>query len=216
MTCCLPLGPPLTDDLLAYGAAAMQSEDLIELLLGGRAPTDEVMRAADALRLSPRARLEALRALEHGPLLLAALELGRRALLANLPGSPVMRGPSDLVALALPRLAEREDGLLGFALDSRLAVARVYDVPSTEPGVASAADVLGPALAAGARHVAFAELRPDGTARDDEAHAQAVLMRLDLAEALGLYLLDHVLLEEEGYVSLLRRGRLPPRDRRYR
>lgn len=208
----------LTNDLIALGAASMPTEGLIQILLCGRVDNEECRRAAAALLLSPNARVEALLDLSRGPQLLAALELGRRALLWPSPRGQQIRGPSDVAALAAPRCQAGEEVLLAFALDARLAVTRVLEVARghVDEVVARPADVLGPVLATGCRHLALAHRHLSGDptpSRDDE---RCTLRLLDCARELGMVLLDHVVLGDEGHTSMRRIGLLPAADLRYR
>lgn len=209
---------PLSCDLLALGAAAMPTEDLIHILLDGYVDDDEARRAARALRLSTSARLEALRELAPGPQLLAALELGRRALLWPPPRGHRITGPSDIAAIATPRCADDEEVLLAFALDERLQVARLVEVARGRPDrvEARAADVLGPVLAAGCRRVVLAHNHLSGDPTPSAEDERGTLRLFEGARELGVRLLDHVVLGEEGHVSLLRAGVLPGGDSRYR
>ena len=208
----------LSDDILSLGAAAMSTEALLRVLFGGRIDDDEVTRATDALCLAPRARVETIRDLDHGPQLLAVLELGRRPLLWPSPLGLRICGPADLAALALPRCTGGEEVLLAFALDARLAVARVFEVArgGVDEVMARPAEVLGPVLSAGCRFFALAHRHPSGDPTPSAVDERCTLRLLDGARALGMGLLDHVVLGDDGHVSMRRAGLLPPADGRYR
>jgi DNA repair protein RadC len=198
------------DDILALGAQAMPDAALVHILIPdvGRARAEFLTQA---LMLDPRARAEVLRHEHEGPRLLAALELGRRAAVYPARGGIRIRGPSDVVETALPRLPVDVERVLVLALDSRLHLARVIVTGEGTTHVVDApfAHVLGPVLAAGCARFVIAHRHLDGCAEASIADHAATLQLATAAASLGLALVDHVILGDDGFVSLRRDGRLP-------
>lgn len=207
----------LADDLLAFGAAALPTEALLRLLLGPEARDEELHRLSEALALAPQARLEALRAAEHGPALLAALELGRRALLWPPPTRVPIRSPSDVAAVAAARVPDGAESLLVLALDERLGLARAFFAAHGSPDEVKArpSDVLGPVLSAGCRRFVLCHRHLSGDPTPSGVDKRATLRLFERGRELGAALLDHVVLGDGGHVSMLRAGLLSPLDRRY-
>jgi DNA repair protein RadC len=203
-------------DLLALGAAVLPTHDLVRILTRDRLPGDEVHDLARALGLSGPARDAALRGSRAGPELLAALELGRRALLWPSPAGRRVRGPADVAAILHARCRDQGEELWVIALDARLTLARIAVVSHGDEDRVEAppAAVLAPVLAAGCRRFVIAH-RHAGTACASSADERTTLALAAAAACVDVALLDHVILGEDGHTSLLRSGLLAARDRRY-
>jgi DNA repair protein RadC len=201
---------PVFDDILALGAHAMPDAALVRILLPdvGRARAESLTQA---LLLDPHARAEVLRHEIEGPLLLAALELGRRAAIYPARGGVRVRGPSDVAELVLPRLPVDVERVIVLALDARLHLARV--VVTGDGGAhfvdANFAHVLGPVLAAGCTRFVVAHRHIDGTAHASFADQAGTVHLAAAARGLGLTLVDHVIVGDDGFTSLRREGQLP-------
>jgi DNA repair protein RadC len=194
-------------DLCALGAAALPTRDLVAVLLRHRPDDDELRAAERALSLVGPAREAALLAHKHGPQLLAAVELGRRAWMLPSPAGRRVRAPVDVASVVAPRAGD--GGACAVALDVRLTVARVVPV-AREPS-----DVMKAALAAGCTRVVVAERRAHAAVptSDDEDFAE----RLRRAGAVvGVRVLDVVILGDDGFCSLLRLGIMRSAEPRYR
>ena len=199
--------PP--QDLAALGARALPTRSLLRVLLGPRVDDDVVDDAAAALFLHPRAREAALLRLAHGPRLLAAVELGRRAWMATPPLGTRLQGPADVAAIAGPLLVDERRPLV-VCLDVRGRVARMAAVDDDDD-----VTVLQEILVAGCRRGIVCR-RLSGLAvptHDDVAR----LTGLRRAGALvGIDVADGVLLGDDGFCSLLRLGLIgAAQDRRY-
>ena len=199
------MGP---NDLCALGASSLPTKDLVDILLRGRVADDDLRAAERALALTGPAREAALRDHRAGPQLLAAVELGRRAWMLPSPAGRRVRSPVDVAAIVAPRGTD-DGGVVALSLDVRLTVARLEHVEK------DAGAVLRSVLGAGCRRVIVAEKRaaraiPTG---DDEDFAD----RLHKAAALvGVGVVDHVILGDDGFCSLLRLGLIASSDARYR
>jgi len=202
---------PVVDDILSLGAEAMPDAALVRLLFQdlGRARAEALTAA---VLLDPHARAEVLRHEPEGPVLLAALELGRRAAAFPARGGTVVRGPSDVAELALPRLPVDEERLFVAALDARRRVARVVIVGAGDLSQVDAPipRVLGPVLASGSARFVVAHRHVDGSALPSPRDRASTVELAALARGLGLTLVDHVVLGDDGYASLTREGTLPP------
>ncbi len=203
-----------TVDVRVFGARALPSHRLIAAVLGPRAHSDDVSGLAAALALAGAAREAAL--LEHpcGPRLLAALELGRRATLYPTGGAARVDGPADVVAAVAGRLDDDAPRWL-VAIDDRGHVARAVAVAGDD-GSAGSAGLLQRTLAVGCRRFVL-------VSRDDPDDADVVATVAGAfagvraqASVVGVAAIDHVVVGDEGWVSLLRLGVVDAVDRTYR
>ncbi|RKH09139.1 DNA repair protein RadC [Corallococcus praedator] len=147
--------------------------------------------------------------------LLAALELGRRAQRSP-ERRPKLRTPKDIHAYLTPTLgALRREVFHVLCFNPRNVL--VHDARVAE-GTLSACpvdprEVFAAALSARATAIVLAHNHPSG---DPEPSVQDVGLTEHLARAaglLGVKLLDHVVVGDGAYVSMLERGLLPDSER---
>ncbi len=141
--------------------------------------------------------------------LVAAVELGRRALTRPLPRGKRLLASRDVDAALRPRLARASvEHFLAIPLDAknrpmgeiRIAVGGLSACP-VHP-----ADVFRPLLQRAASGVVFVHNHPSGSP-DPSPEDRALTARLARAGALlGVRVLDHVIIGHEGYFSFLDAG----------
>ena len=181
--------------------AAEQSESLLRALGGlsrlARAGTDELRQAG--LPTGRACRLQ------------AAVELGRRALTLPLGrGDPIMRA-QDVVARLGPLLLDLEHEelhVLGLDAQNRLLVHFVAGVGSVNAVHASARDIFRPLLRCGAFGAVLVHNHPSGIPTPSLPDHQLTLSMAELGAAMGVSLVDHVLIAREGIFSFAEAGLL--------
>jgi DNA repair protein RadC len=181
-----------------------------DLLLVAGVDKSELEHAERALGLLGGARTRAIQDLKRGAQLLAAIELGRRAWMLPSPAGRRLRAPVDVAAVCAPRMSDDTPHCLALALDKRLTVARIT---GTAP---DAAAIVRAAMAADTTRVVVALNRRGQRAVPDLAHSSLVDELAVASNAVGVAVLDVVLLGDDGFCSLLRLGMLSPTDPRYR
>jgi hypothetical protein len=208
-------------DLRVFGAATLPDRELVRLVCGPRIVDAAIDDAATALQLAPVAREAALLSSPHGPRLLAALELGRRAARVPSPSQARITGPADVVAAVGPRLGgDARFWLVAVDVRLRLARAVVIDVAIDVALAEDAIDdvvitALQQTLQAGCRRLLLLRRAVGPAVAGD--HDGAVFNALRARGGLvGVDALDVVVLGDDGWCSLVRRGFGPPRDPRYR
>lgn len=216
---------PLRAKLLRSGAGALTDSELMTLLLGSggrRQDSQAVARELVELGGGLRALLhEDPQALCARPGLgrakaaqvLAALELGRRAQ-RTAEKRPRLRTPTEIDAYLRPQLALlRREVFHVLCFNSRNVLLRDARVAEGTMNLCPVdpREVFGAALAARATAIVIAHNHPSG---DPQPSTQDVALTRQLAEGariLGLRLLDHVVVGETGFVSLLEQGLLETR-----
>jgi DNA repair protein RadC len=216
----LPAETRPRERLLEGGPDRLSEVELLALVLGSAGRLPAVRAAEDLLRRyggpGELSRLPA-RELSRGGIgearaarLAAALELGRRAQTPRLR-ELALATPSDVYRWARPRLGHLTREVFHvLLLDARHRI--VADRRVAEGGLSSCAisprDVYEPAIREAAPAVIFVHNHPSGDptpSRDDVA----LTRRLKEAGAvLGVTLVDHVVVADGGYVSLLEAGKL--------
>ena len=213
-------GEGVRERLFRLGASALTDPELLSVLLG---PGPRAREFAEAL-LETSGGLKALFQKDPvelcgrpglGPVrvaqMLASLELGRRAQRAT-ERRPRLRNPREIYAYLAPTLsALRREVFHVLCFNARntlLHDARVAEGTMNTCPV-DPREVFAAALASRATGIVLAHNHPSG---DPEPSAQDVSLTVQLCEAgrlLGIKVLDHVVVGDEGFVSLLERGQLP-------
>jgi DNA repair protein RadC len=213
----LAAGDRPREKLAQHGAGALGDNELLAIVIGhGRRGRDalsmanEVLAAAGGLRGLLRMRREQLVAAPGvGPVqasrMIAALELGRRTLVAPARDRPQFKRGTDVGAYLLPLHGAHPVERFGLVLVDaryRLLGIRLLSVGSLTSVSAHPRDVFREALLAGAAAVIVFHNHPSGDpapSRDD------VALTARLAGAgriVGVPLLDSVVLAEDRFCSL--------------
>ncbi len=218
-----PQGEGPRERLLRLGAAALTEPDLLAVLLGTGVRGCAVESLARAL-LEAAGGLRALRQLDphelcgmrglgpaRGARVLAALELGRRAALAPETRARYV-SPRELHAYLAPRLAGlRKEVFHVLAFNTRnvlLADVRVAEGTNTACPV-DPREVFATALSRRAAAIVLAHNHPSGDCEPSEQDLQLTRQLCQGGHVLGVRVLDHMVLGDGGYCSLLERGWMP-------
>jgi DNA repair protein RadC len=207
--------------LAAVGAEHLADAELLAIVLGAgtrRLPVTEVaeglLRTAGGLAgLSLAAELELRDQAGIGPVraavVLAALELGRRAAAARPARGQRLAGASDVWTYFRARLAPlRVEEFWAVALDVRhrvqgeLCVAR-----GSLTGVeVHPRDVFRPLIRAAAAAVIFCHNHPSGDPTPSRQDIELTGRLREVGELCGIPVVDHVVVGWEGYASLAERN----------
>lgn len=213
-----PPGDCPRERLETLGPAALSESELIALVIRTEGPGTDVLALASRVAVRAQGARE-LGRLRLGDLsaipglgrakaasIVAAMELGRRALATTPFDRPLIRGPQDAAALLLPGLAwlDREESHV-LVLDRRHRLLRVALVglggvahAPMEPREVFQAALREPAAAA----FLVVHNHPSGDP-SPSAEDLAVTHRLELGAALvGLDFVDHVIVGSGGWTSL--------------
>jgi DNA repair protein RadC len=205
--------------LFKLGAPALTDLELLSVLLGAGPRVSglaeellshsgglKALLLKDPLELCAQPRLGAARAAQ----VLAALELGRRAQRAT-ERRPRLRNPREIYGYLAPNLsALRREVFHVLCFNPRnvlLADVRVAEGTMNTCPV-DPREVYAAALTTRATAIVLAHNHPSG---DPEPSMQDVGLTVQLAEAgrlLGIKVLDHLVLGDGTYVSLMERGLL--------
>jgi DNA repair protein RadC len=206
--------------LLSRGGTSLSDAELLATLLGSGTRGASALDVAHALLaaygdLASLGRAEASDLAAHrgvGPAkacaLAAALEIGRRAQTPR-PSRPAMRAAADVFAFYGPRLSHlRREVFHVMCLDTRHRLLR--DARVVEGGLTTCSvlprEVFAPAMREGAPAVVFVHNHPSGDPQPSKEDL-ALTARLKRAGAvLGIRALDHVIIGEGRYVSLVDEG----------
>jgi DNA repair protein RadC len=142
--------------------------------------------------------------------LLAALALGRRvaASRSSVLGRPV-HSAADVWAWARPRLTGlKQEVFWALALDARHRVTRIVEVAvGSLAGVeVHPREVFRPLIREAAAATLVVHNHPSGSATPAAADLELTERLREAGAMVGIPVLDHIVVAEEGYVSLAERG----------
>jgi DNA repair protein RadC len=211
---------PLRERLFRLGVEALTDQELLGVVLGAspraRAVAEALLASSGGLKslvLEDPGELSARRGVGEGRAaqVLAALELGRRAQHAT-ERRPRLRTPKEIHAYLAPTLsALRREVFHVLCFNARNVLLRDARVAegTMNSCVVDPREVFAAAITSRASAIVLAHNHPSG---DPEPSAQDLGLTAQLMDAgrmLGIKVLDHVVVGDGTYASMLERGELP-------
>ena len=212
------------EKLIELGAASLGDNELLAIIIGSGvramstlAIANAVLEQAGGLHGLCRASHHALRRTRglgaaRAAQVLAALELGRRALIRRPPARVQLRSPREVAAYLLPIYGGRPIEQFGMVmLDSKHRVLRtmVVSLGALDGTIVQPREVFREAATTGATAIVVFHNHPSG---DPSPSGDDVTLTERLVEAgqlIGIEVLDHVILGDGQFCSMRELGRLP-------
>jgi DNA repair protein RadC len=213
------------EKLERHGASALGDNELLALVLGSGSRGCDALELANLL-LRRANGLYGLTRLAEGDLrqvpgvgparaaqVLAAVELGRRTLLRHRSDRPRLQSPAQLAALLLPQFgaaAVEQFGVVMLDTKYRLIRIKVVAIGSLDTTIVHPREVFREAASASAAAIVLFHNHPSGDptpSRDDYALTTRMV---DAGDIMGIEVLDHLILADQRYYSLIESGNLPP------
>jgi len=212
--------------LWAAGAAALSLRELLGILIGsgteGRSALDvagELLRSADGSlrRLASAPPVELQRVRGVGPAvaarLAAALELGRRLAREGPADRARIRGPADVYERCGPSMRDAlQEEFRVLLLNTQHAVIREVVVTQgiLDASVVHPREVFRPAIAESAAAVILVHNHPSGDPTPSPEDREVTQQLVAAGRILGIPVLDHVIIGDARYVSLVEAGAMTP------
>jgi DNA repair protein RadC len=197
--------------LAQYGPAVMTDEDLITLATGKPGAASIASESCTPFaRLDPH-RLSIIAGKKRAEVLAAAMELGRRSVMAKTLDRARLDAPESVAAHLMPRHggAIHEGEVFGIlALDSkhRLLGEKIVATGGRHSVAITPADVFQAALPFRPRSIVAFHNHPSGDPHPSEED-KALTYRLTRAgEVLGIALVDHIVLGASSFASFRQLG----------
>lgn len=208
--------------LRSVGPRHLSTRELVALLVGSGGRGGSAFEVSDRLLAEASGTLRELGAMDPGRLervdgvgaatacrVLAALELGRRAAAeASVRDDPV-RGPADVFRRIGPRLRDLpQEEFHALLLNTRHRIVREVAVTRgiLDASLIHPREVFRPAVVESAAGVILVHNHPSGDPTPS-AEDRAVTRQLaEAGRALGIPVLDHVIVGDGGYASLAQEG----------
>jgi len=210
------------EKLERLGALALGDNELLALVLGSGS------RGGDALALANRlieqaGGLHGLTRIDSGQLrrvsgvgraraaqIVAAVELGRRTLVRGVAERPRLRTPRELAAYLLPQYgasAVEQFGLVMFDTKHRVIRIKIISTGSLDTTVVHPREVFREAAAASAAAIVLFHNHPSGDPSPSPDDLVLTQRMVSAGTIMGIDVVDHLILADQQYVSLLEAGR---------
>lgn len=204
------------EKLLAHGPTSLSAQELMAILLSSGTTKEDVLgmsrrimaeygersvlMSMDAQQLASDLDLPLGKAMR----IVAAGELGRRYFQKRRNGAPVVRTARDVYDYALDMRALSKEHLRGLYLDTHYQVIHdeTLSIGTLDANLIHPREVFRPALAHAAAGVILVHNHPSGIATPSEADREVTLQIAEAGKVLGIDLIDHVIVTEDGFVSI--------------
>jgi DNA repair protein RadC len=214
------------EKLERLGAAALGDNELLALVLGSGS------RACDALSLAnrlldtagglhgfTRVGVGALRAVggvgrARAAQVLAAVELGRRTLVRGADERPRLNSPRQLAAHLLPLYgahAVEQFGIVMLDTKHRVIRTKIVSIGSLDTTVVHPREVFREAASASAAAIVLFHNHPSGDPTPSTDDLVLTTRMVNAGDIMGIEVIDHLILADQRYYSLVESGRMQPR-----
>lgn len=214
------------EKLERLGVTGLGDNELLALVIGIGS------RALDALELANRVigragGLHALTRIGVGDLrdlpgigraraaqILAAVELGRRTLVRRAADRPRLKSPRQLAAYLLPQYgiaAVEQFGIVMLDTKHHVIRIRIVSVGSLDATVVHPREVFREAASASAAAIVLFHNHPSGDPMPSPEDLVLTTRMVNAGDIMGIDVIDHLILADQRYYSLMEAGTLPPR-----
>jgi DNA repair protein RadC len=205
------------EKLLRIGAAALNDQELLAVLLGkGTRDTDVLKLAGKLVKVIDekglRVRPEDLREFDgvgdaKATLLVAALEFARRRIK---PATAKIETPADLLPLVRHYADRKQEHFLCATLNgaNEILNIRVVSIGLIDRAPVHPREVFADALTDRASAIIVAHNHPASSLEPSSADVEATKQLKSAGMVMGIALLDHIIFNGSGYFSFLEAGRL--------
>ena len=203
------------------GAQALKADELLALVLrtgykghGAVEVAREILGKFSIPQLlgMPMANLSALRSMgeSRAAALLAAAELVRRADLGAESTFPVLKSVADVTAQAIDIRDKKKEYLLAFFLNARhqLIAREIISIGTLTASLAHPREIFSPAIGKAAAGVILVHNHPSGNPSPSDEDIRLTRRISQAGQIMGIELLDHLIIAENGCYSFKTAGQL--------
>lgn len=219
----LPLTERPYEKLEIYGAESLSNAELLAIIIKtGTKEQSAVSIAQNILKLNEQAEQENLRFLQEMALeefmkikgigkvkaiqLKAVCELTKRIARPINQKKPIIKTPKDVADMLIPELRyEKQEKVKVLILNSKNIVLKTYDVSLGGSNFAyiEPKDVLAEAIKMQAPKIILIHNHPSGDAKPSKGDYKVTDRIYEAAQLMGIQLLDHIIIGDGLYQSLL-------------
>jgi DNA repair protein RadC len=211
------------EKLQRLGAAALGDNELVAIVLGSGSRDGDALDIANRL-LEHAGGLFGLTRTRPGELrgvsgvgmarasqILAAVELGRRTLIRGVAERPRLQTPRDLAFHLLPQYGAASVEQFGIVmLDTKHRVLRIkiVSIGTLDATVVHPGEVFREAAAVSAAAIVLFHNHPSGDPTPSPEDLLLTTRMISAGDIMGIEIVDHLILGDRRYFSLLEAGRL--------
>lgn len=219
----LPLTERPYEKLEIYGAESLSNAELLAIIIKtGTKEQSAVSIAQNILKLNEQAEQENLRFLQEIALeefmkikgigkvkaiqLKAVCELTKRIARPINQKRPIIKTPKDVADMLIPELRyEKQEKVKVLILNSKNTVLKTYDVSlgGSNFSYIEPKDVLAEAIKMQAPKIILIHNHPSGDAKPSKGDYKVTDRIYEAAQLMGIQLLDHIIIGDGLYQSLL-------------
>ena len=214
------------EKLERLGAAALGDNELVALVLGSGSRKGDALALANRLLEQSgglhgltRTGPDALRDIAgigraRAAQVIAAVELGRRTLVRGPDERPRLNSPRQLAAHLLPLYgahAVEQFGIVMLDTKHRVIRTKILSVGSLDTTVVHPREVFREAAAAAASAIVLFHNHPSGDPTPSTDDLLLTTPMVNAGDIMGIEVLDHLILADQRYYSLIESGRMQRR-----
>jgi len=214
------------EKLERLGVASLGDNELVALVLGSGsregdalALANRLLGQAGGLHGLTRTGPDALRDIAgigraRAAQVIAAVELGRRTLVRAADERPRLNSPRQLAAHLLPLYgahAVEQFGIVMLDTKHRVIRTRILSVGSLDTTVVHPREVFREAASAAAAAIVLFHNHPSGDPTPSTDDLLLTTRMVNAGDIMGIDVVDHLILADQRYFSLVESGRLAPR-----
>lgn len=214
------------EKLERVGARALGDNELLALLIGSGSRDADALAVANQLIEQSggvhgltRVGLDHLRLITGvGPAraarIVAAVELGRRTLVRASAERPRFGTPQEMAAYLLPQYgagAVEQFGIVMLDTKCRVLRTRIVSLGSLDTTVVHPREVFREAAAASAAAIVLFHNHPSGDPTPSPDDLVLTARMVSAGTIMGIDVIDHLILADQRYFSLVEAGRIPRR-----
>ena len=213
------------EKLQRLGAAALGDNELVAIVLGGGSRecdalelANQLLERAGGLHVLPRTSVDQLCGPGVGAAraaqVAAAVELGRRTLVRTALERPRYQTPQQLACYLLPQYGAavvEQFGIVLLDTKHRVIRIRVVSIGGLDATVVQPRDVFREATTVGASAVVLFHNHPSGDPTPSADDFALTRRMVDAGDIMGIDVIDHLILSEQRYYSMVEAGRLAGR-----
>jgi len=214
------------EKLQRLGAAALGDNELVAIVLGSGSRDCGALELANRL-LDRAGGLHGLTRAALGDLhlvpgvgdaraaqVLAAVELGRRTLVRGAIDRPRLGTPRQLASYLLPQYgacAVEQFGIVMLDTKHRMIRIKILSIGSLDTTVVHPREVFREATSASAAAIVLFHNHPSGDPTPSADDLLLTTRMVNAGDVMGIDVVDHLILADQRYFSLVEAGRLSPR-----
>jgi DNA repair protein RadC len=213
------------EKLQRLGAAALGDNELVAIVVGNGSRDcgalelgNRLLERTGGLHGLTRATLGELRVVPgvgdaRAAQILAAVELGRRTLVRGVSERPRLRTPRQLASYLLPQYGAgsvEQFGIVMLDTKHRVIRIRIVSVGSLDTAIVHPREVFREATSASAAAIVLFHNHPSGDPTPSGDDFSLTTRMVNAGQIMGIDVVDHLILADQRYYSLVEAGRLTP------